>query len=413
MNVRLDAPGSSGVRATNWLVVVLCFLPIVMDGFDATALALAVPALAESWGLASAAFTVPLVVTSVGVFAGYLGSGWLAQRFGRRRLLIGSVALFSLGTMVTAVVLPAHSIEALGAVRLVTGLGFGGALPSAVAVATDFSSNRRRDVVSLLMALGVASGATAAGFVYLPLIASVGVTGLFWLAGVASAVLVLPMAMLLPPEPAAQEVAGGAPRGERVGQLFARRVRVNTLLLWLYAFLVFTVSTALSGWAPVLLTDLGVSAAEAPLGLAFIYLGAIVGGVAMIPLVAWAGIGRMLIVMPLLTSVLVVASISLGLGGLGLLIALCGVGAAVSASQNGQLAMAVELYPREQRTTGVGWSSAMGRVGSVAGPGVTGALLALGTSAGTIFYLAAGAMVVAVVCAALLRASMRSGARAS
>jgi AAHS family 4-hydroxybenzoate transporter-like MFS transporter len=412
MNVRLDAPDSNGVRATNWLVVVLCFLPIVMDGFDATSLALAVPALATGWGLAPAAFTLPLVATSVGVFAGYLGSGWLAQRFGRRRLLIGSVGLFSLGTMITAVVLPVYSIEALAVVRLVTGLGFGGALPSAVAFATDFSSNRRRDVVSLLVALGIASGAAAAGFVYQPLIASVGVTGLFWLAGAASAVLVLPMAVLLPPEPAARQVAGGAPRAERVGQLFARGVRINTLLLWLYAFLVFMVSTALSTWAPVLLTELGVSASEAPLGLAFIFLGAIVGGVAMIPLVAWAGIGRMLIAMPVLTAVLVLASVSLGLGGLVLLVVLCGVGAAVSASQNGQLAMAVALYAREQRTTGIGWSSAMGRVGSVAGPGVTGVLLGLGTSASTIFYLAAGAMVVAVGCAALLRASMRSGTRA-
>ena len=407
MNVRQGAALSQDSRETNWLVVALCFFPVLLDGFDATSLSLAVPALADEWGTAPAAFTFPLVATSIGVFAGYLGSGWLARRVGRRRLLIGSTALFAAGTLVTAMVLPAQSVEALALVRLVTGLGFGGVLPSGVAFATDFSSNRQQDAVPLLVALGFSGGATAAGFVYHQVVGLVGVTGLFWSAGVASAAMVIPLLLLLPPEPTRTMETSEGLRSERVGQLFERTVRVDTLLLWVYALLVFAVSTALSSWIPVLITELGVSVADAPLGLAFIYLGAIVGSVLVIPIAAWVGIGRTLIVMPLLTALCLLSSVGFTLGGLVLLVVLAVVGAGISASQSGQLGMAVSLYPHEHRTTGIGWSAAMGRAGSIAGPGVTGVLLGSGTSARTILSLAAAATAIAIVCAAVLWARMR------
>jgi len=409
MNVLQGAPLSQDSRRTNWLVVALCFFPVLLDGFDATSLSLAVPALASGWGIAPAAFTLPLVGTSMGVFVGYLGSGWLARRVGRRRLVIGSTALFSVGTLATAMVIPAQSIEVLTLVRLVTGLGFGGVLPSGVAFATDFSSNRRRDVVPLLVVLGFSAGATTAGFVYQQVIGMVGVSGLFWSAGLLSAAMVIPLLALLPPEPTGNVGASQGRRVERAGQLFERTVRVDTLLLWVYAFLVFVVSTALSSWVPVLITELGVPVADAPLGLAFIYLGAIVGGVLVIPIAAWGGIGRTLILMPLLCALFLLWLVGFDLGGVALLVALAGVGAAISASQSGQLGMAVSLYPREHRTTGIGWSAAMGRAGSIAGPGLTGIMLGLGASASTIFSLAAAATAIAVVCAVALWARMRNG----
>jgi len=408
MNALQGTPLSQHSRETNWLVVALCFFPVLLDGFDATVLSLSVPALASGWGIAPAAFTLPLVATSIGVFVGYLGSGWLARGVGRRRLVIGSTALFSAGTLATALIIPAHSIEALTLVRLLTGLGFGGVLPSGVAFATDFSSDRRRDVVPLLVALGFSAGATGAGFVYQQVVGMVGVSGLFWLAGLVSAAMVIPLLVFLPPEPTGRVGTSEGRRAERAGQLLERAVRVDTLLLWVYAFLVFVVSTALSSWVPVLITELGVPVADAPLGLAFIYLGAIVGGVLVIPIAAWAGIGRTLIMMPLLCALLLLWLVGFDLGGVALLVALAGVGAGISASQNGQLGMAVSLYPHEHRTTGIGWSSAMGRAGSIAGPGVTGILLGAGASASTIFSLAAAATAIAVVCAVVLQARMRN-----
>ncbi|WP_033288920.1 MFS transporter [Amycolatopsis jejuensis] len=385
------------VRQHARLVVPLCVFLVLLDGFDATALSLAVPALAADWGVDASAFTAPLVATSVGVFLGYLGSGRLARQFGKRRLLIGSTALFAVGTLVLAMVLPMQSMEAVSAIRFVTGLGFGGVLPSAVALATDFSSAERRAVVPLLVALGFSGGATVVGFAYQKIVALSGVTGLFWSVGAVSLAMVVPLQLLLPPEPAVTR----EPASERVRKLFGD-VRADTILLWLFAFLVFAVSTALSTWAPVLVTHLGVAGSDAPLALAFIYLGAIAGAIAVIPVTAWAGVSRTLVAIPLLSAVCLLAAVTLDLRGTALVIALVGIGAGISASQSGQLSLAVALYPREHRTTGIGWSSAMGRAGSVAGPAATGILLGVGTPAPTILALAAAATFVAVGCAVVM-----------
>ncbi|WP_037064267.1 MFS transporter [Pseudonocardia acaciae] len=396
---------------TNWLVVALCFLPVFMDGFDTSALALAIPALAGDWGLVPAAFTLPLVATSVGVVVGYIASGWAARGIGRRRLLIGSSVLFSAGTLVTAMVLPTHSVEAVTLVRLVTGLGFGGAYPSGVAFATDFSSKRQRQVVPLLVTLGFAAGATVAGVASQQLITMFGTEGLFWSAGVVSGATALLLVAFLPAERA--PVVGEGRRTERVAQLFERAVRLDTLLLWTFAFLAFLVSTALTSWVPVLLGQLGFGAAEAPLGLAFVYLGAIAGGVAVIPLAARLGIGRTLVVLPLLGALCLVAMAGGSAGGVALLILLAGAGAGISGSQSGQLGMAVSLYPPEHRTTGIGWASALGKAGSIAGPSVAGIMLGTGSSAGTIFAVAAAGLAVAIGCAVLLwvRTRGRTAAR--
>jgi AAHS family 4-hydroxybenzoate transporter-like MFS transporter len=271
-------------------VVVLCSFPVFMDGFDATSLPLGVPALARDWAVAPAAFTLPLVTRNIGVVVGYLASGWMAKRVGRRRLLVGSAALFSVGTVMTAV----------------------------------------------------------------------GAGGLFWSAGLVSAVTAILLPLFLPPERTRAAGVTDGPRGERVGQLFERTVRVDTILLWAFAFLAFVVQTALSSWLPVLLTDLGFSVADAPLGLAFIYLGAVVGGVTVIPLAAWLGTGRMLIVISSLATVCLLFTTSSGLAGLALLLLLGVAGAGISGSQSGQVGVAVALYPSRQRTTGIGWASAPG-----------------------------------------------------
>lgn len=89
-----------------WVVVTLAFLAVVLDGFDAVALAIVVPTLSKQWHIAPAAFTVPLVLTNIGVVLGYLCSGWLRARLGGQVLLVGGVTLFALATMGVAALLP-------------------------------------------------------------------------------------------------------------------------------------------------------------------------------------------------------------------------------------------------------------------------------------------------------------------
>ena len=110
-----------GVR---WRIVALAFFAVLLDGFDAATLSIAVPTLSRQWELAPANFTGPLVLTNIGVVIGYLSCGWLGARFGRRTMLITGVAVFALMTGATAVALPAESIAALSVLRFGTGLGW-------------------------------------------------------------------------------------------------------------------------------------------------------------------------------------------------------------------------------------------------------------------------------------------------
>jgi MFS transporter, AAHS family, 4-hydroxybenzoate transporter len=404
------AAGRTEPVAVPWRVVALSFAAVLLDGFDTASLAFVVPSLAKEWGVTPAHFTFPLVLTNIGVVLGYLSSGSLGARLGRRRMLLGGLLLFALGTLVTAALLPAmHSVAALSVLRLLTGMGLGVVLPVGVSLSADQSPTRRRELVSVIVTLGLASGGTLGGFVGGPLIRSVGTAGVFWIGGLVPLVLAALMVRWMSEPPAAVpsggaggRASGGAVEEAKVGRLFTPALRANTTLVWAFAFLVFVSAYTLTSWVPTFLTGYGFSASQAPLGLAFVHLGGVVGGIVLIPLAARIGITRALVLMPALAVVCMVLASKAGLGGLALLLVLGGAGAGVTAGQIGQLALAVALYPAGARTTGVGWAAALGRVGSIVGPGVAGILLGLALSGQNIILLTAIPVVAAMVAAGAL-----------
>lgn len=387
--------------AIRWRVVVLAFLAVLLDGFDTAALAFVVPTLAKAWATVPASFTLPLVLTNAGVVVGYLSCGWLGARFKRRRVLINGVALYGAGSIAAALVIPLESIATLSIVRLLTGFGLGVVLPIAVSLATANSPDRRREVVSVIVTLGLASGLTIGGFTGGTLIQSVGVTGVFWIGGILPLVLAAAMTWGLT-EPARADDAS-ARQASRVARLFVADLRTATVLLWTFSFLVFVASYTLTSWVPTLLTEYGFSPAEAPLGLAYVSLGGILGGLVLIPLAARLGIARALILATTLCAVCMVIASRFELGIALLLLALGGAGMGVVAGQIGQLALAVSLYAPATRTTGVGWAAALGRVGSIVGPGIAGVLLAFSLPARDIMLLTAIPVLVAGLCAVAIR----------
>ncbi len=386
----------------HWPVLVLAFLAVLLDGFDTAALAFVVPTLAVEWGTGPAAFTVPLVLTNLGVVVGYLCCGALSARIGRRTLLIAGVTTFAVGTLLVVVVLPTHSIGLLAATRLLTGFGLGSVLPAAVSFATEFSSVRRREVVSVTVTLGLASGATLGGFFGGRLITMVGAVGVFAVAGLLPLLLAGVMAWWLPAEPAARTSVAAERDEAKVARLFDPGLRTSTVLLWTFSFLVFVASYTLTSWVPTLLTGYGFSPAEAPLGLAFVSLGGVLGGILLIPIAARIGIAPALVLMPVIGIVGVVLAARAPLDQLALLLALGAAGLGVTASQIGQLTLAVALYPTGTRTTGVGWAAALGRAGAIVGPGVAGILIGLALAGRDIILLTAVPVLAAAVCAVVL-----------
>ncbi|MEW2506253.1 MFS transporter [Amycolatopsis sp. NPDC047767] len=378
--------------------LVLSFFAVLVDGFDTAALSFSIPSLAHEWHSTAAAFTLAIVATNVGTVVGYLAAGRLCARFGRRPVLLTGVGVFAVGTVLTAVVLPVHSMALLAVMRLVSGLGLGAVLPAAVSFAVEHFAPVYRSRVSVAVTLGLAAGATLGGFFGGKLITGLGPTGVFRLAGGATVLVFAAMLVGLPPAVA----VAVSPRGASVLRLFGTELRANTGLLWAYSFLVFASSYTLISWAPTLLTSYGFTRTQAPLGLAFVSLGGIIGGLVLIPVAARIGIMRALVVLPALGVVFMIVAGLARLSGVALLLVLTVAGVGIIAGHIGQTALAVALYDVDARTTGVGWSAALGRLGSVVGPAGAGLLLALALSAGSILLLAAVPAVVAIGCAVVL-----------
>ena len=358
---------------------ILCFIVILLDGYDTGVVAYTAPALAHDWRLAAAAFTPAFVATSLGAVIGYVSCGPLAARFGHRRLVIASVAFFGLMSLVT---LWATDMLSLTVMRFVTALGLGGAIPTAIALASAHAPMARRERTATIVTVAIVIGGTIGGYVSVPLLRRWGWPGPYVLGGIAPLLLVPALVGWLPDAP----VRGGAgsPRA-----LFTAGLSASTALLWAMALLSFMQSYSFTYWLPLLLTSFGFDRASASLGNTYTGIGAIAGVLLMASVVGRVGSARYLAGAFTVGAglVLVFAWGKLPNAAVPALLVLTGAGLGIGGV--GQAAIASMLYPAALRTTGVGWSSAMGRIGSIVGPGIAGFFVHLQWPARSIIALAA------------------------
>lgn len=378
---------TSEITRPNWPVLTLAFIAVVLDGYDTIALGLSVPSLARDWDVSASHFTPALALTSLGVAIGYIAVGRLVARFGCRNVVLVAVAVFTIGSLLTAW---AGSVVELTALRFVTGLGLGAVMPAAVAQATALNPARFRQSIAVFVTMGISLGALIAGVAGSQLVSHFGWPSVFIVGAVASAVLFPFLWFGLPDERA---VIGSVPvadakRSASVARLFDPEVRTRTLLLWAFAFLVFSVFYIFSSWLPTLLISYGFSTGLAPLGSAALGVGSIIGAGILIVGVLKFKMTSVLTGTTAAAIVFLVISAFLGPDKALLLLVFGGVGLGLQAGMIGQAAVAVSIYPQRTAATGVGWASSMGRLGSVVGPIVGGALIGLGTATSTIVLLA-------------------------
>jgi AAHS family 4-hydroxybenzoate transporter-like MFS transporter len=372
----MDAPS---VRSHHIAASWLCFLTILLDGYDTAVISFTAPSLAHDWSLPAAAFTPAFVATSLGAVIGYLSCGALAARFGHRRLVIASVGFFGLMSLATVL---ATDIIQLTALRFITALGLGGAIPTAIALASGYAEPARRERTASIVTVAIVIGSTLGGLVAVPILRRWGWQGPFVLGAILPFLAVPALVAWLPDTPLRS--GHGSPKA-----LFVTGLAVPTLLLWAMSLLSFMQSYSFTYWLPLLLTSFGFDRASAALGNT--YIGA--GGIAGVVLMAYA--------VPRVGSARYLAGAFIVGGGFVLLIAFGGLpnatlpallvltGAGLGIGGVGQAALGAMLYSAAARTTGVGWSSAMGRIGSIVGPGIAGAFLHLQWPARSIIALAA------------------------
>ena len=411
-------------------VLALCFLVVAIDGFDTSSIGFIAPALRAGWKLSATQLAPLFGIGLFGLMAGALLLGPVADRYGRKPVLVLSVAFFGGTSLLSAF---AHDMQALLALRFLTGLGLGGAMPTAITLTSEYCPQRRRATLVTLMFCGFTIGSAVGGAVAGQLLPTVGWRGILVIGGVLP-LLLAPMLVAMLPESLrwlvlrgrdggaiAERIAGTAPPpmrvdavalpGSPVTQLFRPGLVGGTLLLWVTFFMSLLIIYLLSSWLPTILNGAGHGLAQA----SFISAASPVGGtLGAILLGRWMDRFRphRVLALAYLVAALCIALIGVATTNVPVLVlAVFGVGFGISGAQIGANALAAAFYPTTSRATGVSWALAVGRTGSVLGSMVGGALLAAQLSNESIFLmLAVPAVLAALALLAMSRLEAPAGA---
>ncbi|MEV0678929.1 aromatic acid/H+ symport family MFS transporter [Actinosynnema sp. NPDC050436] len=365
---------TSGTRST-WTAV-LCWLTVLLEGYDLVAFAATIPTLLKSGhlGFTPAGATLVATLSLVGVAFGAAGLSPLTDRFGRRRLLIGSVLLFSLFTLVIPL---SPSVWVFAALRFVAGLGLGACMPIALTVMAENLPARRRASASTMTMTGYHVGAVLMSV--LALSAGDDWHLLFYGGGVAG-LLVVPLMWWRLPESSAFLAARERSARMSPRDLLGPRYRRTSVAVWVGSFMGLLLVYGLNTWLPQLMRGAGYPISTALTLLLVLNVGAVLGLLAAGLIADRYGVKPVAVIWFGASAVLL-AALSLRVGDallLNVVVLLTGV--FVFSAQVLIYGYVAQAFPAEARGTALGFTSAVGRIGSIVGPFITGALVTAGVA---------------------------------
>jgi len=354
-------------------------------------------------------------LSPIGNLIGSLVFGPIADRFGRKPVLIACALMFGAGSLVTAT---ATSVGQLTLYRVFTGFGMGGAMPNAIALTSEYMPRRTRNAAVMTMFCGFSFGSAFAGWVAAAVIRRFGWQAVFLVGGAIPIVVAILLIALLPESIRFLVLRGGHQKrvseylsritpgtiasdeftvgpGEHesgsfaVGQLFAHGRAIVTLMLWTMFFMNLLNLWFLNNWLPNIMNDAGIQVETASLVTSLFQIGGIVGA-----LLLAGTVGRRLSFGVLAATYFAAAVFILFIGEAGasvplLILTVFASGMGVIGGQTVSNALSADFYPTAIRSTGVGWCLGIGRVGSILGPILGGFLLTYGGSARRVFWAAA------------------------
>ena len=376
-----------------WMIFGLCFVIVLLDGFDTAAIGFIAPSLIKEWGVARPALGPVLSAALFGLAAGALSSGPLADWLGRKRLLVVSVLVFGVACLGSSF---SQSLEQLTVLRFLTGLGLGAAMPNAVTLMSEYCPDRLRATLTNAMFCGFPLGAAFGGFLAAWLIPQFGWRSVLALGGVAPLVLALAMLAMLPESvrfmvararpverirATLARVSASAASAESfslsesrpsssgksgIALVLSRQYLVGSVMLWLTYFMGLVIFYALINWMPILFKDAGVEPRSATLIAALFPLGGC--GAVLFGWLMDRFNGNRIIALGYLVTAALIWLIGQAAGNVGSLVAVVFLGGAfMNTAQSSLPALAAAFYPTAGRATGVSWMLGFGRFGGIAG----------------------------------------------
>jgi MFS transporter, AAHS family, 3-hydroxyphenylpropionic acid transporter len=383
------------------LTLALCFPAVLCEGLDIQGMGLAAPRMGPALGLTRDQLGPLFSASIVGLLIGAVVFGRIADRYGRKRTLIACLVVFGVGSVTTALVAP---FDALLGVRLLTGLGLGGALPNLLALSAEAVSPERRAGLVTRLTCGLPFGGALAGVVA----ANLDWRWLFYAGGLAPLLLAPLFAFALPESHSfleARRAPSAAPerRASFRWILFGGGRAAPTLLLWTASFASLMALYVLLNWLPTLLGDRGLAKPAASLVSLLFNVGAGLGVLILANLLERRFRRRTIGLWYLGLAGSLIAFVLVGPGFISSAIAGFAVGFFISSVPLPLYGLAPGYYEVMIRGAGVGASVAVGRLGAILGPLFAAWLLARGAGAsGVVLALLPMAMVAGGATVALI-----------
>lgn len=378
----------------------LCWLTVLLEGFDLVALGATSLALrhAQHLQMTPSRLTLVSTLSLVGVALGSALFAPLGDVLGRRKVLMGAVASFSVFTLVLPL---SPNIAVFAALRLLAGLGLGACMPVALTSMSEHWPTARRTKANTITMTGYHVGAVLASLLALAVTKDWQI--LFYVNGVAGLILVAIMQFKLTETRVPRAAAGGAAPAAQatVTDLLKPRYLRTTIAVWVATFMGLILVYGLNTWLPTLMKTAGYSV-SASVTLLFV-LNA--GGVAGMLLAGYAGdakgISRTALTWFGVAAVLLaVLSIKIHVASL-LDVLMFGTGVFAFSAQVVVFTYISEAYPSLVRGSALGLASGVGRIGAIVGPFITGVLVSAGVAYPWGFYFFAAAAVLGVLAIAV------------